>query len=195
MDRIDKYILRFTDKVDHSKTTNSRYYDVNKHVLRVSDHIALSAKCAEWSIILDSANPKNYILYSPKTYHLSVLSYDEAKAFVKTWVLMSKTACNRTASINDSDTLMHLIKSLFDKIQAKEQKADSINKVIDLTKLTQTQIKKVQTMILDNMLSFNNIKDTLAKEPDLESISLSSFTKSQQSAIMQFLKQNANITK
>lgn len=191
MNRIDRYILRFTKDVDHSNTTESRYYNVNNHTLRVSDHIILSRKTAEWSIVTDSINPDKYILYDPETYHLSVMDYEEAKTFVKGWVMMSKTACRKTKANNDSLDIVSSVMSLVDRINNKERKASSLNDIIDLTKLTMPQLKQVQKMILDNELNARKIRDTINETPSI--LSLDSFTKGQQKTIRGFITQNSGI--
>ena len=187
MDRIDKYILRFTDKVEQSKSTESRYYNVNNHILRISDHIALSAKSAEWTIVFDSSNPDNYVLYDPETYHLSVMDYEEAKTFVKSWVLMSKTACKKGKTINDSVGLTGMIFSLIEKLNCQESKKKSLNDLIDLTKLTKSQIEQVQKMILDNNIIINNVQDQIHENPRV--LQMSDFSKKQQNIIKSFIGQ------
>lgn len=193
MNKIDKYILRFADESMHSKTTESRYYYVNSHSLRVSDHISISSNGTEWSIVLDSSNPDNYILYDPRTFHLSVMDYEEAKTFVKGWALMSRTSCRKTKYVNDDANVVGAIKSLLDKISNNEAKRKNLNDVIDLTKLTKVQIKQVQEMILENKIKAEKIQDDLQDNPAL--LSLSDFTKAQQSAIKSFIKQNTTQSK
>lgn len=188
MNKIDKYILRFADENMHSKTTESRYYYVNSHSLRVSDHISLSTNGTEWSIVIDSSNPDNYILYDPKTYHLSVMDYEKAKTFVKGWVLMSRTSCRKTKCVNDDANVVVAIRSLLDKLSNNEAKRKALNDVIDLTKLTKTQIKQVHEMILENTIKAGKIEDDLQKNPAL--LSLSDFTRAQQCTIRTFIKQN-----
>lgn len=192
MNKIDKYIQRFADESTHSKTTERRYYYVNNHSLRVSEHIALGANGTEWSIVIDSSNPDRYILYDPRSYHLSAMDYEETKTFVKGWVMMSKTSCKKSKYINDDTGIMGTIQSLVDKISNLETKRKTLNDIIDLTKLTKAQISHIQDMILDNKIKADKIQVDLQANAAL--LSLSDFTRAQQCTIKSFIKQNAQQT-
>lgn len=81
--KIDKYVSKFADKVDYSSTTNSRYYYVCNHCLRISDHGSFKPGC-DWSIIFDQRNPNNFILMGGKTTSLTVLKYEEIRSIIST---------------------------------------------------------------------------------------------------------------
>ncbi len=77
MHKLDKYCRRFTD--NYVKSTRSRYYRMNGHVLRISDHISMNTN-ALFAIII---RPEGYILHHPSSGHCDIISYKEALAFVK----------------------------------------------------------------------------------------------------------------
>lgn len=77
MHKLDKYCRRYTDDIVTSD--RSRYYKMNNHILRISDHIGQSSSGIFSIIIKDDV----YLLHHPTTGSIEILNYEEAKAFVK----------------------------------------------------------------------------------------------------------------
>ena len=179
LNKIDKYVSKFADKVDYSSTTNSRYYYVCNHCLRISDHGSYKPSC-DWSIIFDQRNPSNYILMGGKTTSLTVLKYEEVKSFVKSWVLTSQTTPAKMSDDNNKilSKINLKLEEIKNYISAKPKSADDL---VDVSKLTVKQLKEVQGIILENELAKNNLTMTFG---------MNEFTPSQRNTILGFLKQN-----
>ena len=77
MHKLDKYCRRFADDVIESD--RSRYYKINNHVLRISDHIGMNSS-GLFSIVIKG---NQYILHHPNSGSVEILDYNEVKAFVK----------------------------------------------------------------------------------------------------------------
>lgn len=160
--KIDKYVSKFADKADYSSTTNSRYYYVCNHCLRISDHGSFNPGC-DWSIIFDQRNPSNYILMGGRTTSLTVLNYEEVKSFVKSWVLMSQTT---PAKMMDKDT------KILSQINAK---------LGEIKNLISTEPKSADDLV-------DTLKLTVGKKS--QAIEMDDFTPSQRNTILSFLRQN-----
>lgn len=160
--KIDKYVSKFADKVDYSSTTNSRYYYVCNHCLRISDHGSYKPGC-DWSIIFDQRNPSNYILMGGKTTSLTVLKYEEVKSFVKSWVLMCQTT---PAKMRNDDN------EILSKINLKLE---------GIKNLISTEPKSVDDLV-------DTLKFTVGKKS--QTIGMDEFTLSQRNIILSFLRQN-----
>lgn len=190
LNKIDKYISKFADKVEHSQTTNSKYYYVCGNCLRVSDHGGFNPQY-QWSIILDQRNPDNYILMGSPATSMTVMTYEETKSFVKSWVMMSQTIPAKLK--NDKDDILSRINCKLGDIQSYiSAKPKIANDVVDLSKLTFKQLEMVQSLVLENQLSKNKIE--VVSEENSKVISMDEFTKGQMSTIRAFLKQNQKKT-
>ena len=160
--KIDKYISKFADKVDYSSTTNSRYYYVCNHCLRISDHGSFKPGC-DWSIIFDQRNPNNFILMGGKTASLTVLKYEEIKSFVKSWVLMSQTT---PAKMKDDN-----------------------NKILEKINLNLEEIRSIistEPKSADDLVDVSKL--TIGKAS--QAIEMNEFTRGQRTTILSFLRQN-----
>lgn len=190
LNKIDKYISKFADKVEYSQTTNSKYYYVCGHCLRVSDHGGFNSQY-QWSIVLDQRNPDNYILMGSSATSMTVMTYEETKSFVKSWVMMSQTTPAKLK--NDKDEILSKINYKLGEIQSYiAAKPKIANDIVDLSKLTLEQLKTVQSLVLENQLRKNQIE--VASEENSQIISMDEFTKGQMCMIKSFLKQNQRKT-
>lgn len=186
LNKIDKYISKFADKIEYSQTTNSRYYNVCGHRLRISDHAGFSPQY-DWSIVFDQRNPDNYILMGSVNTALTVMNYEETKSFIKSWVLMSQT--NPAKLKNDDYDIFAKINSKLGDIQSYiTAKPKSANDLVDISKLTIKQLKEVQGIILENELVKNNLAMTVGRAS--QTIAMDEFTPAQRSTIQSFLMQN-----
>ena len=77
MHKLDKYCRRFTN--DFIESDRSRYYNINNHILRISDQIGMSSS-GLFSIVIKG---NHYILHHPNSGSVEILDYNEVKAFVK----------------------------------------------------------------------------------------------------------------
>ena len=69
MHKLDKYCRRFTN--DFVESDRSRYYNINNHILRISDHIGMSSS-GLFSIVIKG---NQYILHHPNSDNLSSSFY------------------------------------------------------------------------------------------------------------------------
>ena len=81
MHKLDKYCRRFTNNFIESD--RSRYYNINNHILRISDHIGMSSS-GLFSIVIKG---NQYILHHPNSGSVEILNYEGVKAFVKVFAM------------------------------------------------------------------------------------------------------------
>lgn len=81
MHKLDKYCRRFTNNFVESD--RSRYYNINNHILRISDHIGMSSS-GLFSIVIKG---NQYILHHPNSGSVEILNYEGVKAFVKVFAM------------------------------------------------------------------------------------------------------------
>jgi len=89
-DKIEKYLDRLIKKHNGclQESELSRYYSVRGRILRVSDHVGKSSDgCI--SIIFDSSDQGNYIIHGHSSGNVSVLSYEQTKEFVRSFIRTS----------------------------------------------------------------------------------------------------------
>ena len=83
LDKVDKYLLKFTDDVAFSKVSNSRYYRIFGRVLRVSDHIGNNSDGVYHIII----RPNGYLLHHAPTGTINIVTYEQVKEFIRVFQL------------------------------------------------------------------------------------------------------------
>jgi hypothetical protein len=89
-DKIEKYLDKLIKKHNGTlqESEKSRYYSVRGRILRVSDHVGKSSDgCI--SIIFDSSDQGHYIIHGHSSGNISVLNYEQAKEFVRSFVRTS----------------------------------------------------------------------------------------------------------
>lgn len=106
MHKLDKYCRRFTD--DFIESTRSRYYKINNHVLRISDHIGMSSS-GLFSIIIKG---NQFILHHPNSGSVEILNYEGVKAFVKIFAKfpMGNMAMLSQWQVNKNEQLINSVK-------------------------------------------------------------------------------------
>ena len=107
IDKIDKYLKRFTSNVEYS--TRSRYYTLPTGVVRVSDHVGRNSN-AVISIIITNKN--DYILHKHSSGELSNISYNDLKKLVKSLA--------EYGSLFSNDGNLHIINELRSDIRNKD---------------------------------------------------------------------------
>ena len=83
------------------ESESSRYYSVKGRVLRISDHVGKNSD-GNLSIIFDSSDQGHYIVHGHTSGNISVLNYEQAKEFVRSFVRTSYlfTDISKTSSEN-----------------------------------------------------------------------------------------------
>lgn len=106
MHKLDKYCRRFTD--DFIESTRSRYYKINNHILRISDHIGMSSS-GLFSIIIKG---NQFILHHPNSGSVEILNYEGVKAFVKIFAKfpMGNMAMLSQWQVNKNEQLINSVK-------------------------------------------------------------------------------------
>ena len=106
MHKLDKYCRRFTN--DFIESTRSRYYKINNHVLRISDHIGMSSS-GLFSIIIKG---NQFILHHPNSGSVEILNYEGVKAFVKIFAKfpMGNMAMLSQWQVNKNEQLINSVK-------------------------------------------------------------------------------------
>lgn len=77
---VDKYISKFAKKVGESASGNSKYYQIEDKVIRVSNHIGKNSD-GMYQIIV---KPNGYIVYHPGTGTINICSYRQVQEFIRT---------------------------------------------------------------------------------------------------------------
>ena len=107
IDKIDKYLKRFTSNVEYG--TRSRYYTLPTRVVRVSDHVGRNSN-AVISIIITNKN--DYILHKHSSGELINISYNDLKKLVK--------SLGEYGSLFSNDGNLHIINELRSDIKNKD---------------------------------------------------------------------------
>lgn len=85
-DKIEKYLDKLIKS--HSgvcvECEKSRYYSIRGRILRISDHVGINS--GNISIILDNSDQNYYLIHGHTSGNVSVLNYEQAKEFVRTFV-------------------------------------------------------------------------------------------------------------
>ena len=101
--KIEKYLDRLIKKHNGLliESESSRYYSVKGRVLRISDHVGKNSD-GNLSIIFDSSDQGHYIVHGHTSGNISVLNYEQAKEFVRSFVRTSYlfTDISKTSSEN-----------------------------------------------------------------------------------------------
>ena len=133
-DKIEKYLDRFLKKHNGTLVESelSRYYSFRGRILRVSDHVGKTSD-GNISIIFDSSDQGNYIVHGHTSGNISVLSYEQCKEFVRsfirtsflfrdiTQVVVPKT--EPAANISEQDILVKVLKQSFTSKQLNQIKS------------------------------------------------------------------------
>lgn len=83
VDKIDKYIAKFADRVEFSATSRSRYYSMSGRIIRISDHIGNTSD-GMYHIIV---KPNGYLIHHPNSGTVNIVSYEQVKEFVRVFML------------------------------------------------------------------------------------------------------------
>lgn len=99
--KIEKYLDKLCKKFNGKsiESEKSRYYSFNNRVLRISDHVGKNST-GSISIIFDTFDPGNYILYGHSSGKIYILDYKKLKEFVKNFVIISNLLNESTFGIN-----------------------------------------------------------------------------------------------
>ena len=122
MNKIDKYLRKFTYKIETSETKESRYYTIGDLIIRVSNHIGKNSS-GNISIIIDRSN---YILYVPSTNKVSLISYEECKTLIKGIALRASLflvgdPTYQKSLVKENEELKFQVKGLKQRIAALEK--------------------------------------------------------------------------
>ena len=82
-DKVDKYLLKFTDKVEVSQSGKSRYYNLNNKVIRVSDHVGNNSDGCYHIIV----KPNGYLIHHPQTGTINIVDYEQVKEFIRVFMM------------------------------------------------------------------------------------------------------------
>lgn len=77
---VDKYIAKFAKKIGESASGNSKYYQVEDKVIRVSNHIGKNSD-GLFQIIV---KPNGYVIYHPGTGTINICNYRQIQEFIRT---------------------------------------------------------------------------------------------------------------
>ena len=88
--KIEKYLDKLIKKHNGVlvESEKSRYYSVRGRILRVSDHVGINSS-GNVSILLDNSDQGHYIIHGHTSGNISVLNYEQAKEFVRSFVQCS----------------------------------------------------------------------------------------------------------
>ena len=92
VDKIEKYLKKIVSNANGSiiEAKRSSYYNVNGHIIRVSDHIGANSS-GNMSIVIPGFNCRknDYIIHAHNTGEISVVDYERLKAICRSFVYMS----------------------------------------------------------------------------------------------------------
>lgn len=77
---VDKYLAKFSKKIGESASGNSKYYQIEDKVIRVSNHIGKNSD-GLFQIIV---KPNGYIIYHPGTGTINICNYRQVQEFIRT---------------------------------------------------------------------------------------------------------------
>ena len=151
-DKIEKYLKKIVLDANGSiiEAKRSSYYNVNGHIIRVSDHIGANSS-GNMSIIIPRFNCRknDYIIRAHNTREISVVDYERLKEICRSFVYMS--------SIFNS-----MVQSKFDfEVEAKEkfdavQEQTKINKELEDLRKIKSKYEKLE--VLTNVRRQKNVK-------------------------------------
>lgn len=127
--KLQRWLERYVKakKIGCKKSTRSTYYTINKRILRVSDHVAVTSD-GDLSIVQDSHNADRYIVHAVKTGQMSILTYEETKTLVRSIMLLpaimhianakyetlvycdDDSAINKSATVDKSEEIKNAIR-------------------------------------------------------------------------------------
>lgn len=92
-DKIEKYLDRLCKKYNGTviESEQSRYYNFNNRILRVSNHVAKSSN-GSISIVFDGFDSGNYIICGHKicghnSGNIFIIDYEHLKSYVKNFII------------------------------------------------------------------------------------------------------------
>ena len=128
MTNVDKYLSKFAKKVGESMTGNSKYYQIENKVVRVSNHIGKNSD----GIFQIIVKPNGYIIYHPGTGTVNICNYRQVQEFIRTISLFPVDDRLKEeiilAKSNDQTVLGVPISALSDG------QADSVRKIVEKIK-------------------------------------------------------------
>ena len=83
LDKVDKYLLKFTKDVAYSTVSCSRYYRISQKIIRVSDHIGNTSDGLYHIIV----KPNGYLIHHPNTGTINICTYEQVKEFIRVFTL------------------------------------------------------------------------------------------------------------
>jgi len=128
MTNIDKYISKFAKRVGESATGNSKYYQIEDKVIRVSNHIGKNSD-GLFQIIV---KPNGYIIYHPGTGTVNICNYRQVQEFIRTISLFpvdDRLKQEIVIEANKDQTVLGLPISAL-----SEGQADSVRKIVEKIK-------------------------------------------------------------
>lgn len=123
LDKIEKYLKRFADKIDESE--RSRYFYLSSCLIRVSDHYSVNSKAVYLTIIIPNNGSSDYVLSNQQTGYLSIVKYEELKGIVKSLnVILTVTpkAGYDLSSLETKLASLENIQSKYDKLKVEYDK-------------------------------------------------------------------------
>jgi hypothetical protein len=149
-DKIENYLKKIVLDANGSiiEAKRSSYYNVNGHIIRVSDHIGANSS-GNMSIVIPGFNCRknDYIIHAHNTGEISIVDYERLKEICRSFVYMS--------SVFNS-----MVQTKFDfEVEAKEkfnaiQEQTNINKELDDLR----KIKAKYEKLVKNVRSAKNVK-------------------------------------
>jgi len=125
LDKIEKYLKRFTKNIEESE--RSRYFYLSGCKVRVSDHFAISSVCY-FSILLPTNDCKNYVITNHKTAKVSIVNYEELKGIVKSLTIIPDIIYN--AEVQSNQSINSKIQSLETKNENYKKSIAGLNKTL-----------------------------------------------------------------
>jgi hypothetical protein len=149
-DKIENYLKKIVLDANDSiiEAKRSSYYNVNGHIIRVSDHIGTNSS-GNMSIVIPGFNCRknDYIIHAHNTGEISIVDYERLKEICRSFVYMS--------SVFNS-----MVQTKFDfEVETKEkfnaiQEQTNINKELDDLR----KIKAKYEKLVKNVRSAKNVK-------------------------------------
>lgn len=137
LDKIDRYIAKFADSVVFSSISVSRYYSFGKAILRVSDHIGNNSDGIFHIIV----KPNGYIIHHPNSGTVNFVSYEQAKEFVRVFMLFPRPIGPFASISNISEPLV--------EDEERLEKAERNNYILGIHKkhLSEGQLSAVNSIV------------------------------------------------
>ena len=130
-DKLEKYLDRLIKKHNGTlcESEKSRYYSVRGRTLRISDHVGIHS--GNVSIILDNSDTNHYIIHGHTSGNISVLTYEQTKEFVRTFVqcsyIYTEVGVTPPPIINTSDLFTQEVANYLTTVFSNKQLKQMLN--------------------------------------------------------------------